>query len=120
MAIKNPHDVTSYNPMRKNENVLISDFLQMVRNYNTKLKPLQLLVVAFSDGDQAYRAIKTVGELQMGIVTQGLASNSIYKKVNDQFVSNVLLKVNTKLGGRNFALNQANQLLRFQNLNYRL
>lgn len=110
MAIQKPYDVTNYNPMRKNANVLMNDFLQMFKNYNTKLKPLQLMVVAFSDNDQAYKAVKTVGELHTGVVTQGVASKSMFTKINDQFVSNVLLKVNTKLGGRNFILSQANQL----------
>lgn len=109
MKIQDPYDVIQYNPMRKNPNVLFNELSQMIRDFNTKLKPLQLLLVVLSDGDQAYRALKTIGELQTGVVTQGVAGKNIFK-ANDQFVSNVLLKVNTKLGGRNFVLNQGTQL----------
>ena len=109
MNLTEPHDVTTYNPRGRNVNALINDFGTMIRNFNNKLKPLHMLLVIFSEGDQSYKAIKTVGDLQCGVVTQGVASKNVFK-ANDQFVSNVLLKVNTKLGGRNFVLNQTSQM----------
>lgn len=105
MRIEKPSDLTNYNPMRKNQNVIMNDLTQMLRDYNNKLRPLQLLVVIFSEGDQTYSIIKTIGELHLGIATQGIAGKNLFK-ANDQYVSNVLLKVNTKLGGRNFTLSQ--------------
>lgn len=112
MKLNDPCDVTQYNPMRKNENVLMNDFARMIRDYNNKLKPLHLLVVVFSEGDQSYKVIKTVGELMCGVATQGVAGKNLFK-ANDQFASNVLLKINTKLGGRNFVINQTTPLYNY-------
>lgn len=109
MKLQDPYDVNTYNPSRKNENVILNDLSRMIRDMNTKLNPMHLLLVVFSEGDASYRVVKTVGELQLGVVTQGVACKNLFK-ANDQFASNVLLKINTKLGGRNFILNQANQL----------
>jgi hypothetical protein len=105
----NPVDVTSYNAYRKNESTVINDFRNFFENYSTKFKPLSLVVVVFSGTDNAYKVLKTCGDLYYGIPTQGVDAKNVFK-CQDQTISNILLKVNTKLGGRNFVLSQKTQL----------
>lgn len=109
MKINEPSDMTDYNPMRKSESVLLNDLANIFRNFNTKLNPLHLLVVIFSDKDNAYRVVKTCGDIQFGVATQCVSARNV-SRINDQLSSNILLKINTKLGGRNFVLNKQNLL----------
>lgn len=69
----------------------------------TKYKPLDLVVVVFGGTTTAYKVVKTCGDITYGVATQGVEDRNV-NRINDQTVSNILLKVNTKLGGRNFLL----------------
>jgi len=68
-----------------------------------KYKPLDLVVVVFGGTITAYKVVKTCGDITYGVATQGVEDRNV-NRINDQTVSNILLKVNTKLGGRNFLL----------------
>ena len=75
----------------------------------TKYKPLELIVFFLQGTTPAYNVVKTLGDLKYGIATQGVEARNV-RRINDQTISNILLKVNTKLGGRNFLLSPRNQL----------
>jgi eukaryotic translation initiation factor 2C len=74
-----------------------------------KYKPLDLVVVVFSGTTTAYKVVKTAGDLTYGVSTQGVEDKNV-QRISDQTVSNILLKINTKLGGRNFLLSPSNAL----------
>lgn len=71
----------------------------------TKYKGLDLIVAVFGGANDNYRIIKTFADLEQGIATQVVADKNVYK-LNDLTVSNILLKVNNKLKGRNFVLSK--------------
>ncbi len=56
-----------------------------------------------------YNMLKTCGDLKYGILTQGVEERNV-NKMQDQTLSNILLKINTKLGGRNWLLSTQNRL----------
>lgn len=68
-----------------------------------KYKPLDLVLVVFGGTTTAYKVIKTAGDITYGVPTQGVEDKNV-NRISDQTISNILLKVNTKLGGRNFFL----------------
>ena len=70
---------------------------------------LELVVAIFSGTSLMYNMLKTCGDLKHGILTQGVEERNV-NKMQDQTLSNILLKINTKLGGRNWLLSPQNRL----------
>ncbi|KAL8508455.1 hypothetical protein ACS0TY_018906 [Phlomoides rotata] len=67
---------------------------------------LQLIVCAMSRKDPGYKNLKWVSETRIGVVTQCFLAGSANKsKGQDQYLANLCLKINAKLGGTNFELN---------------
>jgi eukaryotic translation initiation factor 2C len=62
-----------------------------------------------------YKALKTFGDLRYGVTTQAIDGNTIFKNSRgfDQLVSNICLKINPKLGGRNFRLSPRTEYVLF-------
>jgi hypothetical protein len=76
---------------------------------------LDLVLVVLPDKSYHYKMIKTLGDLKYGIATQIVKDKNVkpnYKtnEIDTQKVSNILLKINTKLGGTNFVISHANSL----------
>jgi Piwi domain len=62
------------------------------------------MVMFIPDSPDMYAAIKRVGDVEMGVVTQVILGKTISKNTDRgmlQLVSNMLLKMNGKLGGTN-------------------
>ncbi|KAL7115914.1 hypothetical protein ACP275_04G210700 [Erythranthe tilingii] len=70
-------------------------------------KQLQLLLVILPDVTGSYGLIKRVCETELGFVSQCCQPQNILKCNNHQYLENVSLKINVKVGGRNTVLEQA-------------
>ena len=79
---------------------------RFIEDLIVKHKSLDLIVCVLPGTCKAYNAIKTVGDLKRGIATQAVEDRNVFR-IQDQTISNILLKINSKLGGKNFVLSQA-------------
>ncbi|XP_047957790.1 protein argonaute 2-like [Salvia hispanica] len=67
----------------------------------SKGKKPQMIVCVMSGRDPGYKYIKWISETQIGVVTQCCLSQPA-NKGQDQYLANICLKINAKLGGTNF------------------
>ncbi|XP_049383781.1 protein argonaute 2-like [Solanum stenotomum] len=65
---------------------------------------LQMIVCVMASKDNGYKYLKWVSETKIGIVTQCCLSSNAYNNAKDQFLANLCLKINAKLGGSNMEL----------------
>ncbi|EYU40234.1 hypothetical protein ABFS82_04G135000 [Erythranthe guttata] len=72
-------------------------------------KQLQLLLIILPDGNvtDSYGLIKRVCETELGFVSQCCQPQHVLKCNNHQYLENVSLKINVKVGGRNTVLEKA-------------
>ncbi|CAM8949612.1 unnamed protein product [Rhodiola kirilowii] len=96
---KSPVIPTSSANPRQIERTLIDIHKQC----STKNKPLQLLLVILPDITGSYGTIKRVCETELGIVSQCCQPRNA-QKCAGQYLENVSLKINVKVGGRNTVL----------------
>lgn len=69
---------------------------------NLVQEQVQLLIVVIPDRGDTYQKVKQIAELRCGILTQCIKGFTIQRKGNDpSTISNILLKINTKLNGTN-------------------
>ncbi|KAG9132406.1 hypothetical protein Leryth_008345 [Lithospermum erythrorhizon] len=85
---------------------LLKEFLNGVvkdagRRSNTKL---QMIVCAMAEKHNGYKYLKFL-EREIGVVTQCCLSD-LANKSNDQYLANLALKINAKLGGSNVELDE--------------
>ncbi|XP_061375182.1 protein argonaute 5 [Gastrolobium bilobum] len=69
---------------------------------------LQLLIIVLPDIKGSYGKIKRICETELGIVSQCCQPHQV-AKLNKQYLENLALKINVKVGGRNTVLNDAIQ-----------
>lgn len=62
------------------------------------------LVILPDKNAQRYEEVKRIAETYQSVITQCMQSSNIFKLTNPSFVSNLLLKINAKLGGKNWGL----------------
>ncbi|KAF8039529.1 hypothetical protein BT93_B1907 [Corymbia citriodora subsp. variegata] len=73
---------------------------------NMNRKELQLLFVILPDIVGAYGKIKRICETELGIVSQCVQPKAA-EKLKEQYLVNLAMKINVKVGGRNTVLNDA-------------
>ncbi|KAG2546849.1 hypothetical protein PVAP13_9KG048600 [Panicum virgatum] len=69
-------------------------------------KQLELLIIILPDMSGSYGLIKRLCETEVGVITQCCAPKNV-KKGGKQFLENLALKINAKVGGRNTVLEAA-------------
>ncbi|XP_022860648.1 protein argonaute MEL1-like [Olea europaea var. sylvestris] len=85
---------------------LHTDSSTRLKNLELTGRQLQLLIVVLPDVSGSYGQIKRVCETELGIVSQCCQPRHA-SRYNKQYLENVALKVNVKVGGRNTVLEQA-------------
>ncbi|KZV29882.1 protein argonaute 2-like [Dorcoceras hygrometricum] len=82
------------------ENLLI-DIVDKARSKSKE--HLQIILCVMAKKDPGYKDLKWVSETKIGVVTQCCLSANA-NKGHDQYLANLCLKINAKLGGSNFEL----------------
>ncbi|XP_062105193.1 protein argonaute 5-like [Humulus lupulus] len=102
----NTRPVIPCRPWQANQ---IERALRSVHEECTKIlgnKPLQLLIIILPDFTGSYGMIKRICETELGIVSQCCQPKQAVK-LNKQYLENLSLKINNKVGGRNSVLSDA-------------
>ena len=107
MSIAEPLD---YNEMKGGRGYCQNDAVRaLFEKMVTKWKGLDMVLAIFPGTTTIYNVIKTCGDIMYGVPTQGVEDKNVNKMI-DQTISNILLKINTKIGGRNWFLSRQNRL----------
>lgn len=64
------------------------------------------LIVLPDKNAQRYEEVKRISETYQGVYTQCMVASNLAKLTNPSFVSNLLLKINVKLGGKNWGIDK--------------
>lgn len=75
-----------------------------VREFCDAKKSAFNLVVLPDKSSQRYEEVKRIAETYQSCVTQCIVASNIVKLTNPSFISNLLLKINAKLGGKNWSI----------------
>ncbi|GFZ07637.1 Stabilizer of iron transporter SufD / Polynucleotidyl transferase [Actinidia rufa] len=86
------------------ERVLKARFHDAMTKLQPQRKELELLIVILPDNNGSlYGDLKRICETDLGIVSQCCLTEHVFK-MNKQYLANVALKINVKVGGRNTVL----------------
>ncbi|KAL0887394.1 hypothetical protein Bca101_011377 [Brassica carinata] len=102
--VEPPYNVFQENPRFRDApaHIRVETMFEQMQSEPGKKKPLFLLcILAEKKNSLVYGPWKKKNLIDHGIVTQCIAPTS---KINDQYLTNVLLKINAKLGGLNSLL----------------
>ncbi|PWZ58541.1 Protein argonaute 12 [Zea mays] len=79
---------------------------QVLAQQGLTAKQLELLIIILPDMSGFYGRIKRVCETELGLITQCCAPKNV-RKGGNQYLENLSLKINVKVGGRNTMLEDA-------------
>jgi eukaryotic translation initiation factor 2C len=100
VGMKLPSKLPAYTRPKKGEDVATT-YAYVVRKTNAKF----ILCVLPNAGVALYGDIKVASDAYSGVVSQCMLSKHIQKK-NPQYIGNLFLKINVKLGGKNCVLKE--------------
>jgi len=92
---------------RSREDTVENDFEAIVNEYKKINAKLDLIMIIFpAKGGPIYDKVKLLGDIRFKIPTQCVLKRTLFKagRINYQVVSNICLKINSKLGGVNHVL----------------
>ncbi|KAG8387567.1 hypothetical protein BUALT_Bualt02G0034800 [Buddleja alternifolia] len=101
-----PIRVANANQIERTLSDISAESLSNIKGLKQDGGQLQLLIVILPDLTGSYGMIKRVCETELGIVSQCCQPKNA-AKCNIQYLENVSLKINVKVGGRNTVLEQA-------------
>ncbi|KAI4302891.1 hypothetical protein MLD38_038587 [Melastoma candidum] len=83
----------------------LTELLEGVKEKSEELRrgSLQFILCVMSQKDNGYKHLKWISETRVGLITQCCLSSHA-NKANDQYLANIALKINAKLGGSNVEL----------------
>ncbi|KAK8963948.1 Protein argonaute MEL1 [Platanthera guangdongensis] len=104
----NPVDVYSRPPSQLENSLreMHTQSVEALKRMNAKHKQLQLLIIVLPDTRSLYGTVKRICETELGIISQCCMPKNL-SKCNDQYLKNLSLKINVKVGGRNTVLEDA-------------
>lgn len=74
---------------------------------------IRILFCVIPDSGPIYARIKQMAETKVGVLTQCIKGNTVFRKRSDgSTISNILLKVNAKLNGTNHTLQGSSPILK--------
>lgn len=73
------------------------------------VKDLKMIIFVLPENAALYQEIKFTGDVQLNLPTQCIHERNM-KKINNAFVTNLLYKINTKLGGVNTVISKSCEL----------
>ncbi|XP_071715428.1 protein argonaute 1-like [Rutidosis leptorrhynchoides] len=89
------------------EQMLKARFHDAMTKLQPQRKDLDLLIVILPDNNGSlYGDLKRICETELGIISQCCLTKHVFK-MNKQYLANVALKINVKVGGRNTVLRDA-------------
>ena len=80
------------------------DLEDAMADYLQDHKDCRLIIYVVPKLDELYSNIKYLSEIVFGVVTQCVSQDKSKQFVQMQYVSNLMLKINSKLGGSNVHL----------------
>ncbi|XP_017882046.1 protein argonaute-2 isoform X2 [Ceratina calcarata] len=90
------------------QTILVQRDTRSITSYFERMKKtgIKMVIVILSTMSNAYSCVKQISELKVsgGIVTQCVKSHTLRSKMNPATISNILLKINSKLNGVNHVL----------------
>ncbi|KZT43887.1 Piwi-domain-containing protein [Sistotremastrum suecicum HHB10207 ss-3] len=87
-----------------NQDSIANGLLNVGKNMyeRTKQNPDLLVVILPQNAEPIRNAVKNFGDVRVGVATQCMRLDKL-RSGNDQYFKNIILKINAKLGGTNFA-----------------
>ncbi|KAK6931929.1 Protein argonaute, N-terminal [Dillenia turbinata] len=113
---RDPHYVTASMRVFRNAHMLRECIDRVITQARQKgMGNLQILICVMSRKDNGYKTLKWICETEMGLVTQCCLSG-LANEAKDQYLANLAMKINAKLGGSNVELIE--RLPRFESVGY--
>ncbi|KAK6945508.1 Piwi domain [Dillenia turbinata] len=101
---RDPHYETAFMHVFRNAHKLRECIDRVITRAREKgMGNLQILICVMSQRDNGYKTLKWICETEMGLVTQCCLSGSA-NEAKDQYLANLAMKINAKLGGSNVEL----------------
>ncbi|XP_047468741.1 protein argonaute-2-like isoform X2 [Penaeus chinensis] len=83
---------------------------QQFQNLKKKFPEIQMILVVLKEADSLYSRIKTVGDLEISVITQCVKQRCM-EECRFVTIGNLLFKINAKMGGINYIWSRKSKLM---------